>query len=97
VLHRSAMGVQDLHLYWDSHMKSNSLFCHLPLGMDPIALMVTYAGSVAVVLIAVTLLALKVYRHIEDRIMRYSKYLPEITAGLLDAMAIAFATGSMTR
>lgn len=66
-------------------------------GVDPIALMVTYAGSVAVVLIAITLLALKVYRHIEDRIMRYSKYLPKITAGLLATMSIAFATGIMTR
>jgi cytochrome bd-type quinol oxidase subunit 2 len=66
-------------------------------GVDPLALIIVYASSISVVLIGVTLLALKVYRHIQDRIMRYSKYIPKITAGLLAVMAIAFATGIMTR
>jgi nickel/cobalt transporter (NicO) family protein len=66
-------------------------------GIDPLALIIVYASSISVVLIGVTLLALKVYRHIQDKIMRYNKYIPKITAGLLAAMAIAFATGIMTR
>lgn len=66
-------------------------------GVDPIILIITYASAVSVVLIGLTLLALKVYRHIEDRINQYSKYLPKLTASLLAAMAIAFATGIMTK
>jgi hypothetical protein len=59
--------------------------------------MISYATAVAVVLIGVTLLALRVYKHLQERIMKYTKYLPKITAGLLAAMAIGFATGLMTK
>ncbi|HET6779986.1 MAG TPA: nickel/cobalt transporter [Nitrososphaera sp.] len=60
---------------------------------DPVGLMIAYAGSVAAALVGVTLLSLKVYEHIQHRVMKYSKYLPKITAVLLLIMAISFATG----
>jgi nickel/cobalt transporter (NicO) family protein len=62
-------------------------------GGDPVGLMIAYAGSVAAALVGVTLLSLKVYEHIQHRVMKYSKYLAKITAVLLLIMAISFATG----
>lgn len=62
-------------------------------GGDPVGLMIAYASSVAAALVGITLLSLKVYERIQHRIVKYSKYLPKITAVLLLLMAISFATG----
>jgi hypothetical protein len=62
-------------------------------GYDPVIWMVAYASSVAIALIGITLLSLKVYKHFQDKIMYYSKYLPKVTAILIAFMAVGFATG----
>lgn len=62
-------------------------------GADPLLLMVVYASAVAAGLIGVTVLAVKVYSHIQDRVIQYTKYLPKISALILIAMAVGFAFG----
>jgi nickel/cobalt transporter (NicO) family protein len=56
-------------------------------------LMAAYASSVAIALIGITVLAVKVYMHIQDKVIHYAKYLPKISAVVLAAMAISFAVG----
>ena len=62
-------------------------------GANPILLMITYASSVAAALIGITVLAVKVYAHIQHKVIHYTKYLPKISALVLAAMAIGFALG----
>ena len=62
-------------------------------GVNPILLMIAYASSVAIALIGITVLAVKVYMHIQDRVISYTKYLPKISALVLAAMAVSFAFG----
>jgi nickel/cobalt exporter len=62
-------------------------------GVNPILLMIAYAMSVAIALIGITVLAVKVYVHIQDRVISYTKYLPKISALVLAAMAVSFAFG----
>src|SRR5215216_1410022 len=45
------------------------------------------------VAIALGVLAFKVYMHIQDRVISYTKYLPKISALVLAAMAVSFAFG----
>ena len=62
-------------------------------GLNPILLMIAYASSVAVALIGITILAVKVYMHIQDKVIPYTKYLPKISGLILAAMAVSFAFG----
>ena len=62
-------------------------------GINPLFLMVAYATAVAVGLIGVTVLAVKVYSHIQHKVIQYTKYLPKISALILAAMAVGFAVG----
>jgi nickel/cobalt transporter (NicO) family protein len=62
-------------------------------GLDPILLMVAYASSVAIALIGITVLAVKVYEHIQYKVIPYTKHLPKISALVLAAMAVSFAFG----
>jgi nickel/cobalt transporter (NicO) family protein len=62
-------------------------------GAEPLLLMASYAASVAASLIGITILAIKVYAYIERRVIVHTKYLPQISALILAAMAIGFAFG----
>ena len=62
-------------------------------GIDPVLLMLAYASAVTTSLIGVTILAVKVYTHIQNRVLQYVKYLPKISALILAAMAVGFALG----
>jgi hypothetical protein len=62
-------------------------------GINPLFLMVAYATAVAVGLVGVTVLAVKVYFHIQHKVIQYTKYLPKISALILAAMAAGFAVG----
>jgi nickel/cobalt transporter (NicO) family protein len=62
-------------------------------GVNPILLMVAYASAVAAALIGITVLAVKVYTQLQDRLSHYTKYLPKISALILAAMAVGFALG----
>jgi nickel/cobalt transporter (NicO) family protein len=62
-------------------------------GINPLLLMTAYATAVAGGLIGVTALAVKVYSHIQHKVIQYTKYLPKISALILAAMAVGFAVG----
>jgi nickel/cobalt exporter len=62
-------------------------------GVNPILLMVAYASAVAAALMGITVLAVKVYSQIQDKVSHYTKYLPKISALILAAMAVGFALG----
>jgi nickel/cobalt transporter (NicO) family protein len=62
-------------------------------GVNPILLMLAYASSVAVALIGITVLSVKLFDRIQDRIFPYLKYLPKISALVLAVMALVFALG----
>ena len=55
--------------------------------------MIVYALSVSVALIDVTILSVKVFTTIQDKIIQYTKYLPKVSAIILAIMAIAFGLG----
>lgn len=56
-------------------------------------LMLLYAVSVIVSLVGVTLLLVAGYERYEDRLERYTEYLPTVTAAILVAMGIGFVVG----
>jgi nickel/cobalt transporter (NicO) family protein len=60
-------------------------------GADPLSLIVAYASAVAASLVAITMLSVKVYAHIQHKMIYYSKYLPKISALILAVMAVGFA------
>lgn len=62
-------------------------------GVDPLVLMLTYATSVSASLIGITVLVVKLYTRIENRVINYAKYLPKLSAVILAAMATGFALG----
>jgi nickel/cobalt transporter (NicO) family protein len=62
-------------------------------GGDPLTVMIAYAGSVAIALIGITTLSIKVYKHLQNKLIYYSKYLPKISAIAIAFMSIGFAIG----
>ena len=60
-------------------------------GVDPLMLMIAYAGSVAAALIGITMLAVKAFTRFQHKFIHYSKYLPKITGIVLAVMAVGFA------
>ncbi len=62
-------------------------------GGNPLTIMIAYASSVAVALIGITILSIKVYKHFQNKLIYYSKYLPKISAIVIAFMAIGFAVG----
>ena len=59
--------------------------------LSPVLLMIAYASAVSASLIAVTVLGVKVYERIQNKVLPYVKYLPKISALILVAMAVVFA------
>jgi ABC-type nickel/cobalt efflux system permease component RcnA len=62
-------------------------------GVSPLLLMVAYGLAVAVGLIGVTLLGVKMYERVKDRISRYEKYIPKVSGAVLVVMAVALLLG----
>lgn len=62
-------------------------------GAEPLLLMVSYAVSVAISLVGMTVLVIKVYAYVERSVIAYTKYLPRISALILAAMAFGFVFG----
>jgi len=58
-------------------------------GINPLMLMISYATSVTLALIGITLLSIKAYESVHPKIKRYEKYIPKISALVLLIMAIA--------
>jgi nickel/cobalt transporter (NicO) family protein len=62
-------------------------------GLNPVLLMVAYGLAVTAGLIGVTVLAMKMYERIKERISRYEKYIPKISGAILIIMAVAMLLG----
>jgi nickel/cobalt transporter (NicO) family protein len=62
-------------------------------GAEPLLLMASYAVSVAISLVGMTLLVIKVYAYVERRVIAYTRYLPRISALILAGMAFGFVFG----
>jgi len=62
-------------------------------GLNPVFLILSYALSVSAALIGVTVLSVKVYTALQNRIIPYIQYLPKISACVLGVMALGFAIG----
>ena len=56
-------------------------------------LVIVYALSVSVALIGVTVLSVKVFTTIQNRIIYFTRYLPKVSAIILAIMAISFGLG----
>lgn len=59
-------------------------------GVDPVLLMVSYAVSVTVSLVGITLLSVRAYRRFKNRMHTVEKFAPKITAAILLVLAAAF-------
>jgi len=64
-------------------------------GFSPILLMSSYGLAVAAGLIGVTVLGVKMYERVKDRIARYEKYIPKISGAILIIMAVALVLGML--
>jgi ABC-type nickel/cobalt efflux system permease component RcnA len=62
-------------------------------GIDPYTLMMAYALAVAVGLVGITLLGVKVFDRLEERLKKHHHLLPRISALLLVALGLSFITG----
>ncbi len=62
-------------------------------GIDPLTLMLTYAASVMVALIGVTLVATKVYSKMNEKVKKYENLIPKISGLILLFTAIIFFLG----
>ncbi len=62
-------------------------------GVSPLLLMSSYGLAVAAGLIGVTVLGVKMYERVKDRISRYEKYIPKISGVILLVMAAAMVLG----
>ncbi len=71
-----------------AHEEEFALLALVAGGVNAFMLMALYGLSVAIALIGVTLLGVKIYKHLQPKLMRYEKYIPKIGAGILVAMAI---------
>jgi ABC-type nickel/cobalt efflux system permease component RcnA len=62
-------------------------------GINPWVLIISYATSVTVALMGITLASIKAYEAIRPKVQRYEKYIPRISGAILLIMAIALVFG----
>ena len=62
-------------------------------GVNPLLLIAVYASAVTISLVGVTLVSVKAYSLVEDRMKRYERYTPSITCIILLALAALFLLG----
>ena len=62
-------------------------------GVSPLLLMSSYGLAVAAGLIGVTVLGVKMYERVKDRISRYERYIPKVSGVILLVMAAAMVLG----
>ena len=70
-----------------AHEEEFALLALIASGVNAWVLMVIYGLSVTVSLIGITLLGIRIYKLLQPRLIRYEKYIPRITGGILVVMA----------
>jgi len=62
-------------------------------GVNPIILISTYAFTVTISLVGITLASIGAYSVVEERMKRYERHIPKVTGLVLTALAVLFLTG----
>lgn len=70
-----------------AHEEEFALLALAAAGINPLILMISYAVSVALALIGITLVSVKAYKALEPNVRNYGKYVPKISACVLLTMA----------
>jgi len=76
-----------------AHEEEFALLALVVGGVNAFMLMLLYGLSVAVALVGITLISVKIYDYLRPRFIRYEKYLPKISAGILVIMAVIIIFG----
>jgi len=76
-----------------AHEEEFALLALAVAGIDPLALMLTYALAVMIALIGVTVLAVKAYKQMEERLRKYEGLIPKISGIILLVTAMTFLLG----
>ncbi len=71
-----------------AHEEEFALLALVAGGVNAWVLMISYGVAVLLGLIGVTLVGVKVYKHLQPKLARYEKYIPKISAGILVVLAI---------
>jgi|TARA_B100001964_G_scaffold207373_1_gene239218 ABC-type nickel/cobalt efflux system permease component RcnA len=73
-----------------AHEETFALLALAVGGIDPLTLMLTYATAIMVSLISVTLITVKVYSKMEEKLKKYEGLIPKLSGVILLATAILF-------
>ncbi len=71
-----------------AHEEEFALLALVAGGVNAWILMLSYGIAVLLGLVAITLLGVKIYKHLQPKIIRYEKYIPKIGAAVMVIMAI---------
>ena len=71
-----------------AHEEEFALLALVASGINAWVLMISYGVAVLLGLIAITIAAVKIYKVLQPKLMRYERYVPKISAVLLVVMAI---------
>jgi nickel/cobalt transporter (NicO) family protein len=71
-----------------AHEEEFALLALVASGVNAWVLMVSYGLAVLLGLIAITIASVKIYKKLQPKLIRYEKYVPKISAGILAVMAI---------
>lgn len=63
-------------------------------GVSPLILIVSYAAAVTFSLIGITLVAIRAYAIVEDKLRKYERHLPRVTGLVLAVLALLFLSGA---
>jgi len=73
-----------------AHEEEFALLALAVAGIDPLTLMLTYATAVMIALIGVTLMAVKAYLKMEEKVKKYEGLIPKISGMILLVTAMTF-------
>ena len=71
-----------------AHEEEFALLALVASGINAWVLMISYSVAVLLGLIAVTIASVKTYTILQPKLIRYEKYIPKVSSGLLVAMAV---------
>ena len=71
-----------------AHEEEFALLALVASGINAWVLMISYGVAVLLGLIIVTVASVKIYKALQPKLIRYERYIPKISAGLLVAMAV---------
>ncbi|MCP8315539.1 MAG: nickel/cobalt transporter [archaeon] len=73
-----------------AHEEEFALLALAAAGIDPLTMMLTYAAAVMLALIGVTLMAVKAYSKMKEKVKKYERLIPKISGLILLATAMNF-------